>query len=360
MRKIRWTVLFTLVLLQVVSRAGALHPVYAEPLPDETKKLLEQGLSLVELDREIERISNLQVQTEASIRASEQQLHKQELAITVQQEKADRVLRSYYMGYKDFLLNALLSANSLSQLLEVWDTMDLILESDHQTMNNYGEQYRAIKQGYEELKQHKDDLADVGSQLIKQRERLVALQREIDLALSQSGQEMMLLRLMEELQAYWRNVGLFEVKQHFKALAGAMNELPEWIKETPGIVQSTGLKTKITITDKQLNEFVRSKDSRFNDFNFTFQDGLLTMEGDNGNIQVKIQGHYTIEEAPENAMLFHVDLLQFNGLTLPDTTRAELEREFDLGFYPQKLIKFIKAKSVSIEDGTLTVLLSLG
>lgn len=170
----------------------------------------------------------------------------------------------------------------------------------------------------------------------------------------------MLLRLMEELQAYWKNVGLYEVKQHFKALANAMKNLPEFVKETPGIIQSSGLKTKLTISDDQLNEFLRKEDSRFDDFAFTFEDGRLTMEGDNGNIQVKIQGRYTVEDEPENAIRFHVDTLIFNGLELPDTTRADLEREFDLGFYPQKLIKYVKAKSVEMENGELIVQLTIG
>jgi hypothetical protein len=59
------------------------------------------------------------------------------------------------------------------------------------------------------------------------------------------------------------------------------------------------------------------------------------------------------------AILFHVDELIFNGLALPDTTRRSLEEEFDLGFYPQKMVSFLKTKSVQIEDGKLIVKLSI-
>jgi len=54
-----------------------------------------------------------------------------------------------------------------------------------------------------------------------------------------------------------------------------------------------------------------------------------------------------------------VDHLLFNGLELPDTTRQALEKEFDLGFYPAKLVSFIQATSVKIEDGTLEVKLKM-
>jgi hypothetical protein len=227
-------------------------------------------------------------------------------------------------------------------------------------MDVYTAEYRNLKKGYDQLRHDKEDLAAVEEQLVTQRERILTLQNELDQSLEASGDQQMLLRLMDELQAYWRNVGLYEVKQHFKALAEAMGNLPDYVKNTPGIIQTNGLKTKLTLTDTQLNEFLRSEDSRFNDFSFTFDNGLLTMEGDNGNIQVKIQGRYTLEEEPENAIRFHVDTLVFNGLTLPDTTRADLEREFDLGFYPQKLIKFVKATSVEMSDGKLIVQLAIG
>lgn len=360
MRRLLGVALIASLLLLFMSRAGATLPVFAEPLPEETRELLEKSLSVVEIDREIGRISDLKAEAQTAIQQSEEKLAEQEIAIAIQREKAGRVLRSYYMGYKDFWLSSLLSAKSLIDLIRVWDTMSLIVEADEQTMGQYEEEYRKLNKGYEQLQMNKKELTAVETRLIAQRERISALQEELDSALAASGDEQMLLRLMEELQVYWKNVGLFEVKQHFKALAGAMRNLPDFVKETPGIIQSSGLKTKLTISDDQLNEFLRSEDSRFDDFSFTFDNGLLTMEGNNGQMEVKIQGRYTVENEPENAIRFHVDALIFNGLALPDTTRAELEQEFDLGFYPQKLIKYVKAQSVTLEDGNLIVQLGIG
>lgn len=143
----RWllSILAASTLLLYMSRSGALMPVYAEPLPEETRKLLEKSLSVVEIDREIERISGLKSTTQTDIETSERQLAEQEIAIAVQREKAGRVLRSYYMGYKDFWLSALLNANSLPQLIKVWDTMDLIVQSDQDTMNGYASEYQLLK-----------------------------------------------------------------------------------------------------------------------------------------------------------------------------------------------------------------------
>lgn len=360
MRRLRWAVLFALLLLLTIARAGALLPVYAEPLDEATRKLLEKSLSVVEIDREIERIAKLRTETQASIESSEKQLAQQEIAIAAAREQAGRVLRAYYMGHKDFWLSSLLSAESLPDLIRMWDLMDLVVRSDQRTMNAYAEQYDELLAGYDQLKRNKADLDAVSTQLVAQRERIAALKKEVDAALAASGDAELLRKLMDELQAYWNNVGLYEVKQHFKALAKAMQALPEWAKKTPGVLELTGLKPKLTVTDSQLNEFLRAQDDRFDDFAFSFDDGLLTMNGDNGNIQVTIQGRYEVVNEPENGILFHVDKLVFNGLELPDTTRADLEREFDLGFYPQKLIKYIKAQSVSMDNGKLVVVLKLG
>src|SRR5690606_10943309 len=115
--------------------------VYAASLPDETRQLLEKSLSMVEIDREIERIASLRLTTQTEIAASERRLVEQEMAIAVQREKAGEVLRAYYMGRKDFALAALLNANSLSELLRTWEMLDMVVRSDRRTLDRYADQY---------------------------------------------------------------------------------------------------------------------------------------------------------------------------------------------------------------------------
>lgn len=354
-----------ILLLLALSRAGALtNPVYAAPtvsgMDEETRRLLEKSLSVVEIDREIERISGLREATQDEMAKTGKRLAEQEIAIAAQRERAGRVLRSYYMGQKDAMWSALLNSKSLKELLLTWEMMDLVVRSDRETMDRYDKEYKSIRQGYETLSRNRTELARVESDLRAQRERVIALRKELDEALTASGEAEKLGRLMDEMEAYWRNVGLYEVKQHFNSLAKAMNKLPEWIQEHPDTLKTSGLKTTLTITDEQLNEFLRSQDERLKQFAIAFDTDVLKVEGSNGDIQVGIEGHYTVENEPQNAIVFHIDKLVFNGLELPDTTRADLEREFDLGFYPQQLIKYIKADSVSLEPGQLVVRLRIG
>ncbi|MBW5444847.1 hypothetical protein GE107_02050 [Cohnella sp. CFH 77786] len=360
MRRFTWAGLLAIVLIFALSRAAPPLPVHAEPMAEETRKLLEKSLSVVEIDREIERISVLRQTTQIQIEESERQLARQEAAISSQREQAGRVLRAYYMGRKDFLLSALLNAGSLTELLRTWEWMELLIDSDRKVLDRYSQQYALLKEGHESLQQDKAELAAVEDNLRQQRERLLGLQDEIDKALAGRGDENQLRQMMAELEAYWKNVGLYEVRRNFRALAGAMQDLPDWLRDHPETMETKGLKTKLTIPDSGLNEFLRSRDPDFKQFTIRFEQDRMVLEGDNGDLQITIAGHYTIQEKPENAILFHVDALTFNGLALPDTTRADLEREFDLGFYPQKLIKFVKAQDVQIEPGRLIVELKIG
>ena len=72
-----------------------------------------------------------------------------------------------------------------------------------------------------------------------------------------------------------------------------------------------------------------------------------------------IAGYYSVENETQNAIVFHVERLVFNGLELPESTRRALGEEFDLGFYPQQLISYVKATDVQIIPGTLEVSLEL-
>jgi len=360
MRRLLWAGLLATVWLLVSSRTAMPVPVHAEPLPDATKQLLEKSLSIVEIDREIDRIAALREQTRQQIAESRSSLTRQEVAIAVQREQAGSVLRAYYMGRADFVLNALLNADSLSDLLRTWEMMEYILSADRRALDRYADQYAVLRAGYDELQQDERDLTDVERSLQEQRERLLRLQDEIGEALTVSGDEDHLRQMMAELEAYWNNVGLFEVRRYFRALAEAMEQLPAWIQEHPETLQTKGLAAKLTLTDDQVNAFLRERDDLFRHFSIRFEQDKVVLSGDNGDVQVRIQGHYSLQDKPENAIVFHVDDLKFNGLTLPDTTRADLERAFDLGFYPQKLIQYVKAKGVKLDPGQLIVELGIG
>ncbi|SFB35710.1 hypothetical protein SAMN05216312_106239 [Cohnella sp. OV330] len=335
-------------------------PVYAEPLSETTRQLLEKGLSVVEIDREIERISGLREETEKSIAQNETKLAERQLAIAAQREKAGRVLRAYYMGQKEAMLGVLVNFKSLAGLLRSWDLMDTIFEADRRTLADFNREYEEIREGQDKLKKDKEELSRVAADLERQRDRVAALQAEIQNAIDGSEDPALARKQLEEMQSYWQTAGLYEVRRHFSALAKAMNKLPDWIQDHPEALKTKGLSTTLTLTDTQLNEFLRAQSELLKDFTIAFKPNLLSLQGKSGSMEVAVTGSYTVENEPKNAIMFHMDTLVFNGLTLPDTTRDDLVRDFDLGFYPQQVMAYLKADSVTLEDGKLIVKLKIG
>lgn len=325
---------------------------------DELRNILQQSLSIQELDQEIDRIN------ERANAAAEQQITLQEQLqieqgrLSAQQDHAGRVLRSYYMGERDLLLQAVFLSSSFSDMFRLMDYYFFLMEHDQQTLLAYRDRVRNIQQLREEQQQLVTDLNAVKENLLAQRNRLLEMESELSSSVAASSDPEAMQLLIQEFTSYWQSVGMFEVKHYFRAIAQAMQQLPNFVKENGNLV-SNGLQYTLTIQDHELNQFLREQDDMFNDFSFIFNDGMISAVGQREGIQVVIEGRYTLEYEPEHALRFHIDTLRFNGLTLSEETRDEMTKQFDLSFYPQQLVKFIEAKEVKLEDHLLTVKLQI-
>ncbi|MUT66211.1 hypothetical protein [Paenibacillus sp. NEAU-GSW1] len=360
-----------LILVVIISLMTIQLPVMAEPEPSEAAaplpaddeqamQLLEKSLSIVEIDKEIARIQENKQALKTDMDRTNSQLEQQELLIIDKREAAGNVLRAYYMGERDFMYSALFSfRQSLSSWFAVLDYIEIIMSSDRDAINQYVDGYRSLQNNYDKLNAKKDELEAVEQRLHEQRERVLALENQIDDELAGRSDAEKLRLMMSELTEYWETVGIEEVENYFRALAAAMEELPGWIQDNKNYLDIDGLNYTLHIPQDALNAFLREQDKRFEQFSFVFNDGKVTAQGKTANMEISVTGHYTVENEPKNGILFHVDELLFNGFALPDTTRQSLEQQFDLGFYPGKIVSFLKADSVEITDGELTVKLKV-
>ncbi|MEN1988726.1 hypothetical protein [Paenibacillus hubeiensis] len=334
--------------------------VYGEDYsPEETRALLQKSLSIVEIDHEIERIEERQQQLGQEQQLLQVQLREQENEIHIQQDRAGEVVRSYYMGERDSLLMAVLGARSLKDLFVLYDYYQIIIGRDRAVLDKYQERYDSMLQTSLRISETTDELNVLKAGLQNQRKRVAALQNEVDGELAKSDNAAAIQKLMEELTNYWENIGIYEVKRYFKALAAAMQNLPQFIQEQNGGISTTGTTYTIRIGQDELNAFLREQDPIFENFAFQFDENKITAAGQRDELQLSIEGHYTVENEPQNSIRFHVNKLVFNQFELPDTTRRMLEREFDLGFYPQKILSFVKATDVSTSKGVLEVKLAI-
>ncbi|MFB5677301.1 coiled-coil domain-containing protein [Paenibacillus terreus] len=334
-------------------------PVKAAAIDEQTRKILQDSLSIVEIDQEIERIGLKQTETQHKQQELQTQLSIQREQIQSHQERAGAVLRSYYMGDRDQLLSILLGAKNLGQALTLIDYYQIIISRDKDILTAYQQRYTSITELERQTAIAAAELQDMKSKLITQRTRVAALQEQVDQQVNGSSDSETLKRLIEEMTSYWENIGLYEVRRHFKALAAAMEGLPQFIQGQKGAIVTNGKKYTITIQQDEFNRFLQSRDEMFKQFGFTFEQDGITVQGKSGTMELLIKGHYTLENIPKNAIVFHVDRLVFNGLELPDTTRSNLEQQFDLGFYPQMLLPYVKATGVETLPRQLKVQLEL-
>lgn len=334
-----------------------LIPVAADS--EEVRKLLEDSLSIVEIDHEIERVSKRMEELE--LLQGELQIRIQEMGLLIEdrRNRAGAVLRSYYMGERTQLFYMLLSAKNFAGFFRIMDFYDIIIQNDRDTLAAYNDQYRSLASAKAEAARNEAQLMEVKERLLEQRKRVLALEQQVDGALNASSNPEAMKRLIEEFTLYWENIGLYEVKRHFQALAGAMENLPQFVQESKNILKTNGKVYTIDIHEDELNTFLRSEDEIFNSFAFHFEDGKVIASGESGNLSLLIEGKYTVINEPENAIMFQVDKLVFNRLELPDTTRTALQEEFDMNFYPKQLVSFLKATEVSSEDQRLVVQMEL-
>lgn len=357
-RRISAALLASLVCAFIIFRL----PVLAEERlqsTDSLHSLLEKSLSVVEIDKEIARINQEKEALLLTMTEAEKQLAAQELAINGKREQAGDVLRAYYMGERDMLYLSLLTTDSWTKFFTLLDYIDIIISQDKHTLNAYIGQYRDMQDRYTKLEGKQAELAAMEEKLNVQRERVLALESQLEGELAGRSDSDRIRLLIEELTGFWESAGLNEVRSYFKALSLAMGELPSWIQDNKELMEIKGLQYTIRVPEDKLNEFLREQDERFNDFSFRFEDDTITAHGKRDDIEISISGHYSLVQEPRNGMLFHVDELLFNGFMLPDTTRASLEEEFDLGFYPGLITSFLKAKSVEVKDGELIIKLSV-
>ncbi|GGG10368.1 LmeA family phospholipid-binding protein [Paenibacillus abyssi] len=333
--------------------------LHAESSDEATRRLLEKSLSVIEIDKEISRIIGQQQALKLEISAMESKILLKESDIIQQQENAGQVLRAYYTGERDMMLRALLSFTSLSDLFTMMDYFDWIISRDKNTLNKYKAQYLDLKKDRDSILTEQQRLNEIEHNLVAQRSRVITLQQDIDRDMKGRSDSEQIRIMIEELTNFWQNIGLHEVKQYFSALSAAMQELPKWLNDNKQYLQFKGFEYTLRIPEDELNQFLRSQNDLFDNFAFRFEQGAIKVQGQRDGLNVEITGNYSIEEEPKNAIRFHVDELIFNGLALPDTTRRALEEEFDLGFYPQLIVNFVRAKSVEVTDGEMIVKLKV-
>ncbi|MFD2672340.1 coiled-coil domain-containing protein [Marinicrinis sediminis] len=344
---------------------GPFHTSYPEPVlaleepsTEEFRQLLQKGLSLYEIERELSRLQDKEHYVSSQIELLTLQLEKEARQVDLLREQAGDILRSYYMGDRESLMLLMFSAESLSDFLAVYDMTQTIMELDNRKLKQYNSSYTRMLEQKNTLVQTREELRELRLAFVQQRNEHTALQAELDRELASHDQAEQIQAHLNQLSEGWEEKGLPLFEAYFQSLAKHMRDLPQAVASDQQ-VKRKGSTLHLTITDQTLNQFLRSKDDLFTNMTFQFEDGHLVARGESDGIAISMKGTYTLVEEEQPYIAFDIVELKYNYYLLPDTTAADLEDRFDLSFYPHLITDAVEVEAVQMEDGKLDIQLNV-
>jgi hypothetical protein len=329
--------------------------VFADLTLDETKELLKKSLTIVELDQEIARLSTQDTQVTAQIDTTMANLVKQDQQVHATREHAGKVLRAYYMGERESIWILLFKAKSFADAIALYEYLSMIITSDHMLLNSYAESLNELKNLQSQLLQTQSQLREVKTAFIAQRDRNIALQKEVDarLKLIPKEQAQVIISQIDVLKATFKDKVVPLFKKYF---AGISKVMPDFVEHAINKERDKYIVgTTFQVSDQDLTQFFREHDKLFENLTFQFQNGKYSVVGVDGDIKASIKGHYTVEENP-NRLQFHVDELGYNDNVLDETTKRYMEETFDLSLSVENHTQgLLQAEEITTENGFLTL-----
>jgi hypothetical protein len=350
----------TIILTMICCSLLLWHPARTQgddELEDAQKKLLQQSLSIYEIDQELNRLAAREEKLNSEISDTEQRIAKQEQDVVKARSRAAQTLRAYYTGERNSVWAILFSARSFSDALQISEYLLMIFDNDRRSLQTYADHLAQLKELHAQLTKNRQDLLETKSRFLAQRERAEALKKQRDEQLAREKEAEALRRQSEQLIENWVQTGIPMFKKYFQALAEAMGGLPKLLlAEGNRHLSFSGLNATFSITDRELNDFLRGENPILRNLTFTFLDNEMRIAGREGDVDVAISGRYVLEtKNGHKIVLFHIDELSYAGYTLPDTTAKALEDEFELGFYPESFSSFLEVTGLTMEQGTLSL-----
>jgi peptidoglycan hydrolase CwlO-like protein len=317
-------------------------------------QLLQQHLTLVEVERDMSRLKKEQLRLKQQVGDLQLKLNEQQVKLDNQRIKVGEIVRAYYVGERPSLWIALLSAKDWHEFFLIFDFLTAIYERDRDVLVQFAEQFRSI----EILKGDLQSLQGTVNQTIahyqSQFTRLNQLNLQLEGQLSRLPDDEKIRLLMKQLENDWLQQGLPTFERYFYQLSLSMQDLPEMIDTTK--MKKSGSKLTVTLSDQELNRFLASKHRMFQATRFTFRNQEMWIEGIHDGAALTIIGHYQL--ISDKAMHFVIDKLIYDGYALPDSTKSQLSTKFNLGFYPTQIHPNVRIKGVEMIDHELHIQIS--
>ncbi|MFD0692771.1 coiled-coil domain-containing protein [Paenibacillus sp. GCM10027628] len=356
------------ILMSALLIHSSLFPVYTALAeehansPDETKQLVQKGLTIYEIDKEVARLNEQDAKIVVQIKQNERDVDKQNKEVENTRKHAGKVLRAYYTGDRDSIWMLMFSISSFADALKMFEYLQMIVNNDHRALASFTESFKKLKALRGELETSRGELQKTKDNYLLQRERLVKLQEELDKQLAVSVQAAAIQEQIKSLNNQWKDQGIPLFREYLNNLSSAFKELPQYVTDGSNkYLDLSNIKNPvITITDTDFNTYLHTKNELLQNLNFEFTEDKIIAKGKKGDVSIVLQGSFVLKENPDmNEVRFIVNQLEFNGFQLPDTTIEDFMKEFKLGFVPRKMVNYLDVVGVEMKKGTAIVKLKL-
>lgn len=365
---IRWLAASILLLSPLFTSTAV---VFADPPPagdsstlqrflSEREKILQQHLTLYELERDLKKIEQEEVQLNKNLQQIRRQISDQEQVVREKREKMKEVLRTYYMGQLNEMLTFLLSATDFQQFLDRVYFIKIILKHQSSRIEQYEQSVQELEAIHQTWTEQQQVLLQIKKKYQERLKVIAAEQSELDEALhaiaGNPAEKEQIEQESKQLLREWEENGLPSFHEFFSDLSQVIISMPQNMEDLP-------LRTKsffhyiFRLTDEQLNAYIHEQKKTLEQTDFTFDPGELIISGEYREQTFLVMGHYSLTEAGN--LMFHIDSLQYQNWQLPETTISAMEETYDLGFYPQKLINGLKITEFQLKKGELFMELKL-
>lgn len=318
--------------------------------------ILQQHFTQKELERTLTLIKKEETRTQGDIAQLELDLKRQKLVIEAMHRHAGEVARAYYTGERANLLTLLLNAENFNEFLLMFDFIQILYDRDMQRLEMYQTERTKLVTMQEEEHNRLAQLKELRQKYEAQLSEMLAIQAEKEKNVQKLDDPTTVEALMDHLIADWQKRGLPAFQTFFGVLADVMVQVPELA--TPDRIQSDGLFSHtLVINQDDFNQFLMNKDELFKQSHFSFEDNKLIVDGTYEHMQLRLVGTYELVSPSE--LKFHISELYFDGFALPPSTVADMEKMYDLGFYPGLISPNIQVEGISMQDEELKLHLRL-
>ena len=334
----------------VLSTGVIHHPSYAADHFTNQDPLIQDQLYIYEYTRDIEK-TKMKIQTKKTeIEKLQHDLTRQENQFAKKQEEMGSFLRETYMQDHPPLLTMLLGVDNVKHLIATLNFISFMVERDQRVVDSYHLEKERLNHKLTEVKRENQHLSRLESKLY---DDLLEVQTR---TLKYPSKDVLSAKVfVDDLLHRWDNVGLPTFETIFRELSASISSLPEII-DPENITSSGFFSRQVILSDQDLNSYLISKNPVFNQILFTFEDDQVKVKGYFQGQSLEIQGQYLVLK---NHVDFVISTMIFNEISLPPVTIDDMNERYDLGFYPEEIMKGIRVKEISAQDGILKLVVSL-